>query len=150
MPLSASRRVRSRSEGRAARRLAALLGGGLLYLDVDLSAPLLGFTAQATLWLTVSPANLDQAGRALRGHPQVAFAAAVSGPSNLIASVTCRDLDELYRFATTGVGAIAGVQAMEISPVVRHVKQAGAIRSGNRLMDAPPPVRAPRARRTGR
>ena len=138
------------SEGRAARRLAALLGGGLLYLDVDLSAPLLGFAAQATLWLTVAPASLDRAGRALRDHPQVAFAAAVSGPANLTASVTCRDLDELYRFATAGVGAIAGVQAMEISPVMRHVKQAGAIRSGNRLMDAPAPVRAPRARRAGR
>jgi DNA-binding Lrp family transcriptional regulator len=134
------------SEGRAGRRLAALLRAGVLYLDVDLSAPLVG-DAQATLWLTVSPAHLHQAGHALRNHPAVAFAAAISGPSNLIASVSCRDLDELYHFATTCVGAIEGVQALEISPVLRHVKQSGAIRSGNRLIDAPAPARGNRRAR---
>ncbi|MCW2658332.1 MAG: transcriptional regulator, partial [Jatrophihabitans sp.] len=61
------------------------------------------------------------------------FAAAISGPHNLTAAVTCRDLDGLYRFITTKVGAIAGVQTMEVSPVLRHVKQAGALVSGDRL-----------------
>jgi DNA-binding Lrp family transcriptional regulator len=126
------------SEGRAARRLAALLGDGIVYLDVDLSAPLLGYGAQANLWLTVTPSDLDAAGTALRAHSEVAFAAAISGPQNLTASVTCRDLDHLYRFATQGVGALPGVQALEISPVLRHVKQSGAVISGDyRLIDAP-------------
>jgi DNA-binding Lrp family transcriptional regulator len=125
------------SEGRAARRIAALLRAGVIYLDVDLSAPLLGYTAQASLWLTVAPGRLHEAGRALRDHPEVAYAAAISGPANLTASVTCRDLEQLYQFATTSVGAIEGVQTMEISPVLRHVKQAGAILAAGRLRDAP-------------
>jgi DNA-binding Lrp family transcriptional regulator len=80
----------------------------------------------------------------------VAFAAAISGPSNLMASVSCRDLDQLYRFATSSVGVIDGIQAVEISPVLRHVKQAGAIVSRGRLRDAPaPPRRATRARGAG-
>jgi len=138
------------SEGRAARRLATLLHAGAIYLDVDLSAPLLGYTAQANLWLTVSPAHLDAAGRALRGHPEVAFAAAVSGPHNLTASVTCRSLDHLYQFATDGADSLPGVQTLEISPVLRHVKQSGAVISGEyRLMDAPPPARAPARRSRG-
>ncbi|HXW44974.1 MAG TPA: Lrp/AsnC family transcriptional regulator [Streptosporangiaceae bacterium] len=137
------------SEGRAARRLARLLAAGVIYLDVDLSAPLLGYEAQASLWLTVTPAKLDAAGTALRAHSEVAFAAAISGPQNLVASVTCRDLDHLYRFATLSAGALPGVQALEISPVLRHVKQSGAIISGGyRLIDAPAqphaPVRQPR------
>jgi DNA-binding Lrp family transcriptional regulator len=138
------------SEGRAARRLTALLRAGVIYLDVDLSAPQLGYTAQANLWLTVAPAQLDRAGRTLRGYPEVAYAAAISGPANLTASVCCRDLDQLYRFATASVGAIEGVQVMEISPVLRHVKQAGAILSAGRLMDAPSvPRAARRPRRVG-
>jgi DNA-binding Lrp family transcriptional regulator len=138
------------SEGRAARRLAALLRAGVVYLDVDVSAPLLGYAAQANLWLTVTPAQLDAAGTALRALPEVAFAAAISGPQNLTASVTCRDLDHLYRFATQRVGALPGVQALEISPVLRHVKQSGAVISGEyRLIDAPTPSRAPTRRPRG-
>jgi DNA-binding Lrp family transcriptional regulator len=138
------------SEGRAARRLAGLLRAGVVYLDVDLSAPLLGYGAQANLWLTVTPAELDAAGVALRAQPEVAFAAAISGPQNLTASVTCRDLDHLYHFATQQVGALPGVQALEISPVLRHVKQSGAVISGeHRLIDAPPPPRPPVRRPRG-
>jgi DNA-binding Lrp family transcriptional regulator len=139
------------SQGRAARRLAVLVRAGVIYLDVDLSAPLLGYGAQANLWLTVTPSELHAAGTALRAHPEVAFAAAISGPQNLTASVTCRDLDHLYQFATQRVGALPGVQALEISPVLRHVKQAGAVISGeHRLMDAPTPPRTPVRRARGR
>jgi DNA-binding Lrp family transcriptional regulator len=123
------------SENRAARRLAGLMRSGIAYLDLDLSAPALGYAAQANLWLTVTPAELDNAGRALSRAPEVAFAAAISGPTNLSAAVICRDLDALYGFMTRTVGPIAGVQSMEVSPVMRHVKQAGALTSGDRLVD---------------
>ncbi len=123
------------SEGRVARRLAALLDAGIVYFDVDLAAVPLGFTAQANLWLTVVPAHLDAAGRALSEFPEVAFAAAITGSANLTASVTCRDLDALYTFLITRVGAIEGVQSMEVSPVLRRVKQAGALTRGDRLAD---------------
>jgi DNA-binding Lrp family transcriptional regulator len=134
------------SEGRAARRVAALLQAGVIYLDVDLSAALLGYRTQASLWLTVTPAHLDAAGRALSGYPEVAFAAAVSGPRNLTASVSCRDLDHLYQFATVAVGSLPGVQTMEISPVLRPVKQSGSVLAGGRLAD-PAVAAAGRARR---
>jgi DNA-binding Lrp family transcriptional regulator len=136
------------SEGRAARRLATLLRSGVIYLDVDLSTIMLGYRAAANIWLTVTPAHLQEAGAALRDQPEVAFAAAISGPQNLTASVTCRDLDHLYRFATERIGALRGVQTLEISPVLRHVKQAGAITANGRLMNAPAaPGSAPRRRR---
>jgi DNA-binding Lrp family transcriptional regulator len=127
------------SEGRAMRRLNMLLERGVAYLDIDLSAAALGFNALANLWLTVTPSELENAGNALSREQEVAFAAAISGPHNLTAAVTCRDLDALYRFITTKVGAIAGVQSMEVSPVLRHVKQAGALVAGDRLGDTVPP-----------
>ncbi len=135
------------TEGRAARRLIALLRARVSYLDFDLSTALLGYRAMANIWLTVSPSQLHAAGRSLAGFGEVAFAAAVSGPQNLTASVTCLDLDHLYRFATEKVGALPGVTTLEISPVLRHIKQAGAMLSGGRLLDAPAPPKAPRRRR---
>ncbi|MEO9140451.1 MAG: Lrp/AsnC family transcriptional regulator, partial [Jatrophihabitans sp.] len=122
------------SESRAARRLTALVDEALIYYDVDVSSPALGYHAPATLWLTVTPSELDAAGRALAAEREVAFAAAISGPQNLTATILCRDVDDLYAFATDRIGAIAGIQTMEISPVLRHVKQAGALVSGGRLM----------------
>jgi DNA-binding Lrp family transcriptional regulator len=119
----------------------------VIYLDVDLSAALLGYRAMASIWLTVTPSQLHAAGSALGEFPEVAFAAAVSGPQNLTASVTCLDLDHLYRFATQKIGALPGVTSLEISPVLRHIKQAGAMLSaGRRLTDAPGPPRPPRRR----
>ena len=61
--------------------------------------------------------------------------AAVSGPANLHATVPCRDAHHLYEFVVGEIGAIPGVQAVETSPVVRRVKQAGSIMHGPRLPD---------------
>jgi DNA-binding Lrp family transcriptional regulator len=121
-------------ESRATRRLRALVAAGALYFDVDISTAALGFGTAATLWLTVPPAQLDAAGRALAAEREVAFAAAISGPQNLTASIVCADVDSLYRFVTERIGAVAGVQGLEISPVLRHVKQAGSLTAGDRLL----------------
>ena len=77
--------------------------------------------------------NLDAAGRALSREKEIAFAGAITGASNLAASIVCRDTEHLYRFVTDRVGAIEGVQTMEVLPVLRHVKQAGALLDGDRL-----------------
>ncbi len=122
------------SEGRAARRLDALLRSGVAFLDVDVSGSALGFRAAAVLWLTVTPGEIARAGESLAACEEVAFVAAVSGAQNMTASVMCRDLTALYRFVTTDLGPIAGVQALEISPVLRAVKQAGTLNSGDRLL----------------
>lgn len=115
------------SEARIKRRLSTLLRLGVIYLDVDVTTRALGLETHATLWLRVGPAHLQSAGVALSAAPEVAFAAAVSGPFNLMTSVYTSDLDALYAFVTDTVGAIPGVQSMEVSPVLRHVKQAGAL-----------------------
>lgn len=133
------------AEGRATRRLRTLFTQGAAYFDVDLSGAALGFHTQATLWLTVTPAELDNAGCALAAEQEVAFAAAITGPQNLTATISCRGVGDLYGFVTTKIGAIPGVQSMEITPVLRHVKQAGALTAGDRLAESQPsPRRATR------
>lgn len=121
------------SHGRAARRMQALLERRMAYLDVDLSPSALGWSVQAQLWMSASPALLNVCGQALAVLPEVSFAAAVTGPHNLTAAVSCRDHSELYRLLTDRIGTIPGIQSIEVSPRMRTVKEAGTLVEGNRL-----------------
>ncbi|GIM94036.1 Lrp/AsnC family transcriptional regulator [Paractinoplanes toevensis] len=123
--------------GRASRRMQALLSSGVLYLDVEIAPLALGYRARANLLLRVHPARLKAVGRAMARMPEVAFAAAVSGPHNLHAVVHCRDLDGLFEFTTGRIGTLPGVEAMEISPTMRQVKQVGTRVDSDRLTANP-------------
>ncbi|MER0477576.1 Lrp/AsnC family transcriptional regulator [Streptomyces sp. Edi2] len=123
--------------GRASRRLHALLSGGVVHIDVEIAPMALGYRARANLWMRAHPGKIKAVGRAMAQMPEVGFAAAVSGPYNLHAVVQCRDLDELFEFATDRVGNLPGVEGMEISPVERQIKQAGTRVDGDRLTDPP-------------
>jgi len=115
------------SETTVRRRLDDLRRAGILYFDVDTRSELFGYAAEAALWLTVAPSALTPVTRALATHPQIAFAAAVTGPASVAAVVICRDLDELYDYLAEGVGSLQGVLSAETTPLVRRVKSAGAL-----------------------
>jgi DNA-binding Lrp family transcriptional regulator len=129
------------SVGRVTRRVDTLLRAGVVYFDVDVATGPLGYAATAYLWLTVEPASLAAVGEQIADHPEVPFAAAVSGSANLVATVVCRDTEELYRYVTTRVSAAAGVRQLEISPMLRRIKQAGTWMEGQRLAALPPSPR---------
>ncbi|WP_375491743.1 Lrp/AsnC family transcriptional regulator [uncultured Jatrophihabitans sp.] len=115
------------TQGRAVRRLRSLLADGVAYLDVDFAMRTLGYACQAVLWLTVAPADLEPAGQRLSSFAEVVFTGAITGAHNLSVTVVCRDLAALYAFVTEKVSTVDGVHAMEVSPVLRVVKQAGAM-----------------------
>ncbi|MCA1190617.1 MULTISPECIES: Lrp/AsnC family transcriptional regulator [unclassified Saccharopolyspora] len=119
--------------GRAARRLHALLERRVVHVDVEIAAAALGLHARANLWLRVHPSAVKDVGRALAREPEVGFAAAVSGPHNLHAVAHCRNFDDLFEFTTDRIGALPGVHDVEVSPFVRHVKQAGTLVDDDRL-----------------
>jgi DNA-binding Lrp family transcriptional regulator len=123
--------------GRVSRRLHALVLRGVVHIDVEIAAAALGYHARANLWLRVHPAAVKSIGRALAQEPEIAFAAAVSGPYNIHAVAHCRDLDELFEFTSDRIGSLPGLQSMEISPLLQHVKQAGTLLSGDRLAESP-------------
>ncbi len=133
-PIGALARAAGCSPGRAARRLDTLLRTGVVYQDVDLAAAALGYRTSAYLWLTVAPSRLHETCAALSTHRETPFVAAISGRANVVASVTCRSLSDLYRYVTERVGAIDGVQSFEVSPVLRRLKQAGTLVDGDRLV----------------
>jgi DNA-binding Lrp family transcriptional regulator len=116
-----------RSESTVRRRLEHLRASGALYFDVEVDAALLGYPLTATLWLTVAPSALESAGQALAGHPQVAFAAATTGPANLVANVGCRDDAALYSYLADDLGRLPGVQRVETAPMIRTLKRFGTV-----------------------
>ena len=48
-----------------------------------------------------------------------------------------RDLDGLFEFTTDRIGALPGVETLEISPTLRQVKQIGTRVDSDRLTSAP-------------
>jgi DNA-binding Lrp family transcriptional regulator len=96
----------------------------VLYFDLELDIPTFGFRSSAWLWMSVQPARLAETGKALAAFPEVAYAAATTGPSNLAVCAVCRDETALYEFLTAKVGTLPGVERVETAPIIRTVKQA--------------------------
>lgn len=113
------------SEMTAKRRLAQLRRQGALFFDVDIDPLLLGFETLAFLWLTVDPARMRSTADAIAAHPEVAFAAATTGPTNLLVFAACRDVDALYEFLERGIGNLPGIRQLESAPVIWNSKRVG-------------------------
>ena len=126
------------SKARVARRLDALESSGALSYDVDLLAERLGHHLNATLWLRVAPAHLHRVGEELAGHDEVAFVGAMSGDHNIMVVATCRDAEDFYRYLTTRVAAVPGIDAYSVSIRVRRLKQAASLISHGRLVPLGP------------
>ncbi|MGH3629271.1 MAG: Lrp/AsnC ligand binding domain-containing protein [Sciscionella sp.] len=59
-------------------------------------------------WLSVAPTHLEEATTRLARHPQLAFVAATTGRTNLLAQVLTSDLVALHRYLSTDLGQIPG------------------------------------------
>ncbi|WP_371501959.1 AsnC family transcriptional regulator [Kitasatospora sp. NBC_00374] len=125
------------SESAVRRRLEQLRDSGAIYFDVEIAPVLLGYHAEAALLVSVPPAELAATGAAFASHPEVPFAAAITGSANLLAVVVCRDTDALYSYLTERIGGLKAVQQVEVVPVLRTVKRAGMLMDGTRLVDPP-------------
>jgi DNA-binding Lrp family transcriptional regulator len=112
-------------ESTVRRRIEELRQAGLLYFDLDLDEAVLGVSANVMLWLKVEPASLDAAGRAVAAHPEVPFAAATTGPTNLTVSAVFRDNRHLYDYLTNRLADLPGVQSVETTPMISTVKRVG-------------------------
>ena len=114
-------------ESTVRRRIDELRHAGLLYFEVDLDNRALGVNVEATLWLSVEPVRLDEVGRALATHPEIPFAAATTGPTNLLASALFRDTQHLYEYLTGPLAGLPGVSSVQTAPIIRTHKRAGSV-----------------------
>jgi DNA-binding Lrp family transcriptional regulator len=115
------------SESTVKRRMEYLRRTGAIFFEVEINPRLLGYQVEARLWMSVPPSQLAAVGNALAGHPEVAFAGAITGSTNLHAIVLCRDAAALYDYLTTRLGALTAIQHVETALVIRHIKRAGSL-----------------------
>jgi DNA-binding Lrp family transcriptional regulator len=111
------------SESTVRRRLDQLRRNEILYFDVDVDPVLMGYASETILWLTVAPAQLGAVAAALATHQEIAYAAATTGPSNLVAFAVCRDHAALYDYLSSRLGTLPGLQHVETAPLIRRVKR---------------------------
>lgn len=116
----------SLSDTSTRRRVDTLLRTGILRLDVDIDLNLLGVPVRAMLWLRAESGVLRAAGEALATHPEVTYAAAVTGPAGLFVSLAVRDASALYDYLSVRLPNLEGVAVAETAIVLRHVKAASA------------------------
>jgi DNA-binding Lrp family transcriptional regulator len=109
-------------ESTVRRRVEELTASGVLSFDVDLDTGAVGINSPALLWMSVVPAKLAEVGRDLASRPEIPFAAATTGSTNLVAAVLCPDDNSLYEFITGEIAALDGLTHIEIAPVMRAVK----------------------------
>jgi DNA-binding Lrp family transcriptional regulator len=112
-------------ESTVRRRIEELRRAGLLYFDLDIDDAVLGVSANVMLWLKIEPSSLDAAGRAVAAHPEVPFAAATTGPTNLAVSAVFRDTRQVYAYLTTRLAELPGLQSVESAPIISTFKRIG-------------------------
>ncbi|MFJ9366051.1 Lrp/AsnC family transcriptional regulator [Nocardia sp. NPDC101769] len=110
------------SQSTVARRIADLRAAGALYFDVDIDDRVFGVTTRALLWATVVPGQLDAVAESLSQHEELAFVAATTGRTNLIAEALCPDPAALHRYLTRRLGSFDAIHALETTPVLYTVK----------------------------
>lgn len=110
------------SQSTVRRRLTELSDSGVLYLDIDFDRRILDLDTRTMLWLSIAPAELVAVGEAMAEHPEVAFCAAISGQTNLAASVVCSGVATLYAYLTEKIAKLPGVQWVESAPVIKTLK----------------------------
>ena len=63
----------------------------------------------------------------MAAHPQIPFAAATTGPTNLVASAVFRDTQHLYEYLTGELADLPGVSSVQTAPIIRTLKRTGSV-----------------------
>ncbi|MGR7002492.1 Lrp/AsnC family transcriptional regulator [Yinghuangia aomiensis] len=115
------------SESAVRRRVEQLRREGVLFFEMEVAPGLLGHRINVWLHMSVPPTHLAGVLTELSTHPEVVFAAATTGTTNITASALLRDEGDLYRYLTTRIAALTAVTSVESTTVIRLVKGEGLI-----------------------
>jgi DNA-binding Lrp family transcriptional regulator len=112
------------SESAARRRVEALTAAGCLRPVTLVDPGFLGYDVEVFVWLQLELGRLEQVATALVERPEVRYASATSGYSDMVAEVILRSQDDLYRFRTQVLGSLAGIRSADMAVELRTLKRA--------------------------
>ena len=126
-PVSALAEAASTSTSTVRRRLARLVGNQQIRLRCELARTLSGWPVYAWFFARVSPAQLDETGRALARIPEVRTVTSTAGPYNLIIAVWLRSLVDVQELETHMARRLPHLDIVDRSITVRPVKLVGRL-----------------------
>ena len=62
-----------------------------------------------------------------RAAQKTVFAAATTGPTNVVVTALFRDTQHLYEYLTGPLAALPGVTSVETAPIIRTLKRTGSV-----------------------
>lgn len=119
-------RLAGASEATVRRRIEALRAEGRLFFRAVVEPATLGLPVEALLWITAPPNAVDLIGESILESHFVRYAAAVTGPHQLLVDVTLPDKPALHEF-TTRSPWLAQVSRIEITLVVDALKRSAVL-----------------------
>lgn len=129
------------SAATVARRLSDLRAGGAIFYDLEVDAGHFGAHTRALLWMSVRPAQLENVATTLASHDELAYVAATTGRTNLVAQALCRDPADLHHYLVRRLGSLDAVHTLETTPVLRNLKAASPVVSDPARARRPPATR---------
>lgn len=127
IPTSEIARAVGISENTVRRHLETLEANNQSRLRVVVEPSLLGFTAEAMVWVKVPPRRHDALVEALLKHSEVRYAVALAGADALLVNFACVDRPALHRMVTRSEWAVLA-ESVTVASVLEATK-----RSGHRL-----------------
>lgn len=126
MPHEELARLAGVSEATARRRVESLRTEGRLYFRAVVEPTVLGLPVEALLWITTPPNTVDLVGEQLLESPLVRYAAAITGPHQLLVDVTLPTKATLHEFVTRS-SWLEHVSAIQTTLLVQALKRSGVL-----------------------
>ena len=132
------------SRSTAYRTIQSLLETGAARPRVEIEPAVLGFPITALFTLDVTPQHVLTVLTALSEHPHGRFTAMTAGPASILHHGAFTDEDHLSRFVTEDLGALPGINGLNMSTTLSVLRRQWIDRDDDhRLAQGPRDILSP-------
>ena len=111
------------AEGTVRNRVSRLLEDGILQLNGTFDPHKVGFDAPTLINVTVQAGQLERVAAELALIPEVSYLVAVTGNSDLMVELMCRDHQHLLSLVSEKIHQISGIISTNTSMILRVYKE---------------------------
>lgn len=122
------------SRSTAYRTIQSLLETGAVRPRVEIEPAVLGFPITALFTLDVRPQHVPAVLSALGEHPHGRFTAMTAGPASVLHHGVFTDEDHLSRFVTEDLGALPGINGLNMSTMLSVLRRQWIDRDEDHLL----------------
>ncbi|NUW40568.1 winged helix-turn-helix transcriptional regulator [Nonomuraea rhodomycinica] len=122
------------SQSTAYRAIQSLLRRGVVRPRVEVEPALLGYALEVIVALTTSPGAIQPVAEELARHPSARYVSIVAGTTSVIHQGVFRHEEELGDFLTRDLAHLPGINALDVSVVLRVLRRYWIRREDGRLI----------------